>query len=163
GETGMKVRQRWAGRLLGAAVVGGLLGPAMPTLAMHSAAAPAIVLTGTSFPAGFGVGVSTDTIGLQAALWTPLVGFDNHLQPYAGLLTQVPTLANGDVRISGGGMQVTLHLKPTLRFSDGSPLTADDVVFGLRLERDPAIGNSFGLDEIAHIAAPDPNTVVLQF
>jgi ABC-type transport system substrate-binding protein len=140
------------------------LGLALAPLSAPAGAAPeAIVLTGTAFPAGFGAGVAADPVGLQAALWTPLVGFDDHLRPYAGLAARVPTLANGDVRVVGGGMTVTVHLRPGLRFSDGSPLTADDVVFGLRINRDSAIGNSFGLDEIARISAPDPRTVVLQF
>ena len=60
-------------------------------------------------------------------------------------------------------MQVTVHLKAGLRFSDGSPLTADDVLFGLRLNRDPALGNSFGLDEIARATVTSPHTIVLQF
>lgn len=123
----------------------------------------AIVITGTAFPAGFGLGVAADPIGLQAALWTPLVGFDDHLRPFPGLAARVPTLENGDVRVAGGGMTVTVHLRAGLRFSDGSPLTAGDVLFGLRLNRDVALGNSFGLDEIARIEAPDPRTVVLQF
>jgi peptide/nickel transport system substrate-binding protein len=129
----------------------------------HAAQPEAIVLTGTTFPAGFALGVDADPLGLQAALWTPLVGFDAQLHPYAGLAARVPTLQNGDVRVQGGGMRVTVHLRPGLRFSDGSPLTAADVVFGLRLNRDIALGNSFGLDEIARISAPNPQTVVLQF
>jgi len=126
-------------------------------------ARPVVVLTGTAFPAGLGVGVAADPIGLQAALWTPLVGFDDRLRPYAALAARVPTLANGDVRVTGGGMTVTIHLKPGLRFSDGSPLTSSDVAFGLLVNLDAAIGNSFGLDEIAHYVTPDARTVVLQF
>ncbi len=101
--------------------------------------------------------------GLQAALWSPIIGFDDKLAPYAALATRVPTLANGDARVIGGSFRVTVHLKPTLRWSDGSPLTASDVLFGLKLNLDPAIGNSFGLDEIAHMAAPDAHTMVLTF
>jgi|GEM_PF-1097459 len=127
------------------------------------AAPPSVVLTGTTFPAGLGLDVAADPLGLQAALWTPLVGFDDHLRPYAALAARVPTLENGDVRIAGGGMQVTVHLKPGLRFSDGSPLTADDVLFGLRLNRDPALGNSFGLDEITRATVTGPTSIVLQF
>jgi peptide/nickel transport system substrate-binding protein len=143
-------------------VLGAVLAGSPERGAQGAAPAP-IVLTGTAFPAGFGLGVAADPIGLQAALWTPLVGFDDHLRPYAGLAARVPTLANGDVRVTGGGMTVTVHLRAGLRFSDGSPLTADDVAFGLRLNRDEALGNSFGLDEITRITAPDPRTVVLQF
>jgi len=154
-----------AGVLVGAAAA------ALPAGVGHGAARPhatpaapaAIVLTGTSFPAGLGIDVASDPVGLQAALWSPIIGFDDKLAPYAALATRVPTLANGDARVIGGGFRVTVHLRPTLRWSDGSPLTASDVLFGLKLNLDPAIGNSFGLDEIKHIAAPDAHTVVLTF
>jgi len=155
-------------RVLGALLVTMLAVMAAPAAVGHGAtrrraAAPVVVLTGTTFPAGLGIGVAADPSGLQQALWSPLVGFDDRQQPYAGLAARVPTLANGDVQIKGGGMTVTIHLKPGLRFSDGSPLTAADVVFGLLVNLDPALGNSFGFDEIAHYATPDTHTVVLQF
>lgn len=140
-----------------------LLLAAVPLGSGRAAAGSPIVLTGAVFPAGFGLGVAADPVGLQAALWTPLIGFDDHLRPYAALATRIPSSADGDVRVIGGGMRVTVHLKPGLRFSDGSPLTADDVLFGLRLYLAPAIGNSFGMDEIAAASAPDPHTVVLSF
>ena len=147
----------------GALALLALLLAAVPGGWGRAAGGAPIVLTGTSFPAGFGLGVAADPIGLQAALWTPLVGFDDHLRPYAALADRVPTLANGNVQVLGGGMRVTVHLKRNLRFSDGSPLTAADVLFGLRLYLAPAIGNSFGMDEIAAASAPDPRTVVLTF
>src|SRR5262245_55146459 len=141
-------RLRWLATLLLAVLLATGQGPPAAPAQAQPAVPSAIVLTGTTFPGGLGLNVAADPLGLQAALWTPLVGFDDPLRPYAALATRVPTLANGDVRIVGGEMQVTVHLKPALRFSDGSPLTADDVLFGLRLNRDPALGNSFGLDEI---------------
>jgi len=157
------LRRRHLTAALAAAVVTLTALPGVGRGATMAPARPVVVLTGTTFPAGLGAGVAADSIGLQAALWTPLVGFDDRLRPYAALAARVPTLANGDVRVTGGGMTVTIHLKPRLRFSDGSPLTSSDVAFGLLLNLDPAIGNSFGLDEIAHYATPDARTVVLQF
>lgn len=157
------LRRRRLTAALAAAVVTLTALPGVGRGATMAPARPVVVLTGTTFPAGLGAGVAADPIGLQAALWTPLVGFDDRLRPYAALAARVPTLANGDVRVTGGGMTVTIHLKPRLRFSDGSPLTSSDVAFGLLLNLDPAIGNSFGLDEIAHYATPDARTVVLQF
>ncbi len=155
----MRSRRLWCAVMAMATLLFILAAPARAA----PAAPPAIVLTGTTFPGGLGLGVAVDPLGLQAALWTPLVGFDDRLKPYAALAARVPTLANGDVRVMGGGMQVTVHLKAGLRFSDGSPLTADDVLFGLRLNRDPALGNSFGLDEIARATVTSPRTIVLQF
>ena len=124
---------------------------------------PVLTVTATTFPVGLALNVTPDPLGLQRLVWAPAVDFDAKLQPYAVLAARVPTLQNGDVRVIGGGMQVTLHLKPNLRFSDGSPLVAADLAFGLRVNLDPAIGNSFGLDEISQYSTPDDQTLVLQF
>ncbi len=152
-----------AAALLTRILLGATLLPGVGLGAGTAAARPVVVLTGTTFSAGLGLGVATDPLGLQQALWAPLVLFDDHLRPTAGLAASVPTLANKGVQVKGGGMTVTIRLKPDLRFSDGSPLTSSDVAFGLRINLDTALGNSFGLDEIAHYATPDKNTVVLQF
>src|SRR6516162_11467906 len=61
----------------------------------YAAQRPTIVLTGTVFPAGFGLGVAADPLGLQQALWAPLVDFDDHLRPLADLAARVPTLSDG--------------------------------------------------------------------
>ncbi len=145
------------------ALVATVIALSLPVDVGRGAAAPAIVLTGTAFPAGFGLGVAADPIGLQQALWTPLVGFDNTLRPYAALAASVPTPANGGARVVGAGLRVTVRLKHGLRFSDGSPLTARDILFGWRINLAPALGNSFGNDEISGIATPDRYTVVITF
>jgi len=44
-------------------------------------------------------------------------------------------------KISGDGREFTLHLRKGLRFSDGEPFTADDVVFSFTVYLDEAIGS----------------------
>ncbi|HUO26794.1 MAG TPA: ABC transporter substrate-binding protein [Candidatus Aquilonibacter sp.] len=44
-------------------------------------------------------------------------------------------------KISRDGREFILHLRKGLRFSDGEPFTADDVVFSFALYLDPAIGS----------------------
>ncbi len=90
-------RRRFAVVAAGLLAIATLL-PGMGRGAAAAAPRPVVVLTGTIFPAGLGLGVAVDPIGLQAALWTPLVGFDDHLRPYAALAARVPTLTNGDAR-----------------------------------------------------------------
>lgn len=72
-------------------------------------------------------------------------GWDgNAVQPIFSSL--VTTDANGNVipdlaekwEISSDNLTYTYHLRPNLKFSDGSPLTADDVAFTLTLLNDPA-------------------------
>jgi peptide/nickel transport system substrate-binding protein len=48
-----------------------------------------------------------------------------------------PWLAESWTR-SENGLRYTINLKPNVRFSDGTPLTADDVVFSLAAAYDPA-------------------------
>lgn len=160
--SGYSWRRRLAVIAAGLLAVATLL-PGMGRGATAAASRPVVALTGTTFPAGLGLGVAADPIGLQQALWTPLVGFDDRLRPYAALAARVPALANGDARVIGGGLTVTVRLKCGLRFSDGSPLTSSDVAFGLLINLDPVLGNSFGFDEIAHYATPDAHTLVLRF
>lgn len=56
-------------------------------------------------------------------LWT----LDDRLQPYPVLADSLPSRANGG--IAENGQALTLRLRPDLRWSDGHPLTAEDVVF----------------------------------
>lgn len=44
-----------------------------------------------------------------------------------------PDLADGDVQISPDGKQYTIKIKPNLKWHDGQPITADDVVFTIQL------------------------------
>lgn len=63
-------------------------------------------------------------------IFSTLVTVDDNGNP-------VPDLAE-KWDISPDGLTYTYHLRPDLKFSDGSPLTADDVAFTLTLLNDPA-------------------------
>lgn len=63
-------------------------------------------------------------------IFSPLVGFDKSGKP-------TPILAE-KWDISSDGLKYTFHLKKGLKFSNGSPLTAEDVAFTLTLLHDPA-------------------------
>lgn len=66
---------------------------------------------------------------IEQALFDGLVGFDPTLQPYGDLAAEVPTTDNGGVKLTGSGMDVTYTLRSGLHWSDGQPITPDDVVF----------------------------------
>ena len=76
---------------------------ATPARVAHVAAPPPIVVTGTTFPAGLGLGVAADPLGLQAALWTPLVGFDDHLRPMPPWPRACPPWPTAMCASMGGG------------------------------------------------------------
>jgi peptide/nickel transport system substrate-binding protein len=71
----------------------------------------------------------------------------------------VPSLAES-WDISRDKKTYTFHLRPGVHFNNGSPLTADDVVFSLERARNPKLsGYSFLFDAVSDIRKLDPSTV----
>jgi peptide/nickel transport system substrate-binding protein len=101
------------------------------------------------------------TLGYIAELTQAyLVKYDARNQPYPELATEVPTQANGG--ISKDGKTITFHLRRGVRWSDGAPFTADDVVFSTRVVLNPK-NNEIGRDGwnlITGVEEPDKYTVV---
>ncbi len=89
-----------------------------------------------------------------------LIKWDPQNNPYPELATQVPTQANGGV--SKDGLTITYHLRKGVRWSDGAPFNADDVVFSTAVVLNPAnneVGR-LGWDQITKTDEPDKYTVV---
>ena len=66
--------------------------------------------------------------------------------------------------LSKDGLTYTFHLRPGIKFSDGSPITAEDVVWNLEQFANPKVNISLpSLGEgIKKISAPDKSTVVIE-
>ncbi|MEB3221878.1 MAG: peptide ABC transporter substrate-binding protein [Candidatus Sericytochromatia bacterium] len=81
------------------------------------------------------------------------------------LAERVPTLANGDVVLRGGGMRVRYRLRRNVRWHDGRPFTGEDVRATWRLVMNPAFPavSRAGFEELRGVEVPDPHTVVLDF
>ena len=75
------------------------------------------------------------------------------------LATVVPSAANGG--ISRDGTVVTYHLRRGVRWHDGVPFDARDVVFSFAAARSPnnAVPDRTGFDHVAAVKALDPYTV----
>ena len=101
------------------------------------------------------------TIGYIAELTQAyLVKYDSENRAYPELVTVVPTQANGG--ISADGKTITWHLRKGVRWSDGAPFNADDVVFSTKAVLNPA-NNEVGRDGwnlITKVDEPDKYTVV---
>ncbi len=78
------------------------------------------------------------------------------------IAVQVPTLANGG--ISNDQRTITYHLRHEVRWQDGLPLTARDVVFSYREIVNPRndVATRVGYEEVQSIQAPDDHTVVVR-
>jgi len=105
---------------------------------------------------------------VDALLYAGLVRFDANLQPVADLAQRVPTLQNGDVtwNHASGTMDVTYRLRSGLRWSDGQPLTAADVVFTWRLIVNPKVQGVLSPDgyaSISRVDVHDPQRFTLHF
>ncbi|WP_420103368.1 peptide ABC transporter substrate-binding protein [Bosea sp. (in: a-proteobacteria)] len=68
--------------------------------------------------------------------YEPLAGWDKEGNLIPCLAAEVPTKANGG--LSADGTTVTWKLKPGVKWHDGKPFTADDVVFTWEYAKDPA-------------------------
>jgi peptide/nickel transport system substrate-binding protein len=100
---------------------------------------------------------------VQATIWSPLFYTDGQAMIQPGLATEIPSPENGDIKVSGNTETVTLKLRPNLKWSDGKPLTANDVVFTINLFKSSSTAkdNGFPGDEISSVSAVDSNTVAV--
>jgi len=77
------------------------------------------------------------------------------------LCERVPSVANGDV--SADGLTVTYHLRKGVRWSDGAPFGAEDIIASWRQMMNP-LNNVIireGYDVVDRIDAPNPYTAVV--
>ena len=74
---------------------------------------------------------------------------------------RVPTQKNGG--ISADGKTITFELRPNLKWSDGEPLTSEDVAFTVGVINDPKtdIVDRTGFDLITRVETPTKTTVVI--
>ena len=129
---------------------------------------------GTSDIKTFDPALSTDTNSIAAInlVFTGLVELDDNLKIQ-------PQLASS-YDLASDGLTWTFHLRPNLKFSDGTPLTSEDVVYSINRALLPATKSVVGPGYLALIKdsdklnagkiptiigdsllTPDPNTVVI--
>jgi peptide/nickel transport system substrate-binding protein len=105
---------------------------------------------------------------IDSILFAGLTRQDSGLQWHPDLLSRLPSLGNGDVRWDQAArrMSVTYRLRPGLRWSDGVPLTAEDVVFTWGVLHDPGLSAAAQLEgyrAISSVDVKDPLTVRAAF
>lgn len=100
----------------------------------------------------------------------PILGYapDGASKVFDGLVARdaslalVPALADPVPVASPDGLTYTATLRPGVTFSDGTPLTAQDVVFTYQSVLNPAVNSTIAsnYDALASVTAPDDRTVV---
>ncbi len=93
----------------------------------------------------------------------PLASYDAAGNLVPVLAAEVPTLDNGGV--SEDGRSVTWKLRPGLKWSDGEPFSAADVVFTHQFVTDPAVAaiSAATYEPIESVEALDETTVKITF
>jgi peptide/nickel transport system substrate-binding protein len=82
------------------------------------------------------------------------------------LAEAVPTVENGLWKVlPDGRMETTWRIKPTARWQDGTPVTADDFVFtaSVAQDKDLLLFRDLAFDSVEAVEAPDPATVLVRW
>ncbi len=101
----------------------------------------------------------TKDFDAASVILEPLARYNEKDELVAYLAAEIPTVDNGGV--AKDGTTTTWKLKPGLKWSDGSDLTADDVVFTYTYCSTPetACVNKTNYDPAAKVEAVDPTTI----
>jgi peptide/nickel transport system substrate-binding protein len=86
--------------------------------------------------------------------------FDTLVEPDANLEMQ-PALAKA-WSVSPDQLTWTFHLRNGVTFQDGSPFTADDVVYSYRRIIDEKLAGVDKFSAVTDVSAPDPDTVLIR-
>jgi peptide/nickel transport system substrate-binding protein len=102
-------------------------------------------------------------------IYSNLVFYDDVMQPFADLAVAVPTLENGGAVMIGEGadqhLETTFKIRQDAMWSDGIPVTADDVVFTYKVSLNPEWGAPAGNDlelKYSDVVKVDDHTVVFK-
>lgn len=93
----------------------------------------------------------------------PLASYDNQGNLIPFLAAEIPSIENGG--ISPDGKSVTWKLKEGIKWSDGTPFVADDVVFTYQFITNPKVGSTSANNyaSVKTVEAINKNTVKVVF
>ena len=109
--------------------------------------------------------VKVDTLdpaqnSVNESIWMDQNLYSRLLQPNATGTGLLPDLATS-WDISKNGLVYTFHLRPDAKFSDGAPVTANDVAYSIIRSKNTSGGWGFLLTAVQKVSAADPHTVVV--
>ncbi len=137
---------------------------------LHAAPKDSLTFGVAQFPASLNPYISSQTVQFFVLGFTqrPMTAFLPDGKVHCLLCAEVPTLENGLARYEDQpdgtrGLAVTFKLMPGLKWSDGVPVTAKDVLFTWNMGKDPAAGfsNNYPWSRATSIDVVDDATVVM--
>jgi peptide/nickel transport system substrate-binding protein len=106
-------------------------------------------------------------IEVSDSMFLSFVDVTPDLRTVPDLVTTVPTLDNGGVKMNGAGMDVTWTLKSGMQWSDGSAITCNDLIGTWKWIMDSAntglAGGTTGWEDISGIDGGSGTTCVMHF
>jgi peptide/nickel transport system substrate-binding protein len=156
---------RRCARALAALVLAIAFVPALPAASANAWTVPGVLRIGvyrdvdSLSPMLSGQAAASD---IAQFVFSGLVRYDDRGNEIPDAATAVPTLANGG--ISRDGLTIVYHLRRDVTFSDGVPLTADDVAFTWKTLLDPRLNAPYHYpnDQARSVVAKDRYTVVVR-
>ena len=105
----------------------------------------------------------TKDLSASRITYEPLASFDKDGKLIPILAAEIPSLENSQV--AADGTSVTWTLKQDVRWGDGEPFTADDVVFTYQYIMNPDVKSSSAgsYSDVDSVEALDDNTVKINF
>jgi len=110
---------------------------------------------------------SVDSLSADPVLW-----HNPDIWPFLSVYEQLVKVGDDGISLAPGlaekwdtsadGLTYTFHIRNGVKFSDGSDLSTDDIIWSLqRAKADQKGGWNFSLMQVKDITAPDANTVVI--
>jgi peptide/nickel transport system substrate-binding protein len=140
------------------------LGQAQAASPSPSPSSSAVVLKigSTDTPDSFNVFTSLEPVSweIMNLNYDFLFGIGSDMKPTLDLATEFPTVENGG--ISKDGKVITIHIRSGVKWSDGQPLTADDVAWSFNFNIENKTKVYYGqMPHILRAEVVDPTTVRL--
>lgn len=107
------------------------------------------------------LGASATTGDLSMFIFSYAVRYNDKAQPVPDAVSEVPTVANGDV--SKDGLTLKYKLRHNIKWQDGQPLTCDDLKFTWQVVMNPKtnVATTEGYKDIKDIDCSDPYVAVV--
>ncbi len=163
----MIARRAWTGRLAAAALALFAALAAAPAQARDSLSIGITQFPSTLHPAIDSMMAKTYVLAMTRR---PLTVYDKDWTVVCLLCVELPTIENGGAKPlttpdGKQGIAVTYRIHPDATWGDGTPVSADDVVFSWEVGRHPksGVGNIELYRSLYKIDVVDPKTVTLYF